>query len=80
MKFSDGMWQVKPGFTLEAPACSYCRAVGCPLGYPLWSISSGQSPRDDPQLWSDDRHPVCTIRRDYFGTDGELYGCLQKGT
>ena len=23
MKFSDGMWQVKPGFTLEAPACSY---------------------------------------------------------
>ena len=23
MKFSDGMWQVRAGFTLEAPACSY---------------------------------------------------------
>ena len=23
MRFSDGMWQVRPGFTLEAPACSY---------------------------------------------------------
>ena len=23
MKFSDGMWQVRQGFTLEAPACSY---------------------------------------------------------
>ncbi len=28
MKFSDGMWQVRPGFTLEAPMVSYAGRAG----------------------------------------------------
>ena len=80
MKFSDGMWQVKPGFTLEAPACSYAgrsdaRSVTLygpyhPVSHRGMTLNCGQM----TVTLSAPSEGIISVR------DGELYGCLQKGT